>query len=96
MSNEDDQAEELEVLASIFPVEFQLIEGKDKCFTITLAPHPPGGEENHGKIDSIEKIPYTQVASLSLATHLRHSKIHYRYPCNSNQFDAFNFICSLI
>lgn len=41
-----EQNEELEVLASIFPEEFKMLEG-DRSFKILLKPNPDGGD-NHG------------------------------------------------
>lgn len=45
-ANASEQAEELEVLASIFPEEFKLLDG-DRNFKIYLCPNPEGGD-NHG------------------------------------------------
>lgn len=42
----DDQAEEIEVLQSIFPTEFEQLENQNK-FKIHIS---PGGDEVHGKM----------------------------------------------
>lgn len=47
MSNEAEQSEELEVLASIFPEEFQVLED-GHSFKLLLKPNTDGGD-NHGK-----------------------------------------------
>ena len=44
--NIDEQNEELEVLASIYPEEFQLLEN-NRCFKILLKPNPDG-TDNYG------------------------------------------------
>jgi hypothetical protein len=41
-----EQAEELEVLASIYPSEFSFLDG-ERSFKILLKPNPDG-EDNHG------------------------------------------------
>jgi hypothetical protein len=42
----DEQAEEIEVLNSIFPTEFEPI--SKNTFKIRISPNP-GGDDNHGK-----------------------------------------------
>ena len=45
-ANAAEQAEELEVLASIYPAEFKTLDN-DRHFKILLRPNPDG-DDNHG------------------------------------------------
>lgn len=44
---EQEQSDEIEVLQSIFPEEFELVSPSPWTFKIHLVPNP-GGKDNHG------------------------------------------------
>lgn len=57
--NDQQQTEELEVLASIYPAECEVVsaDARPRVLKIHLVPHAPGGDENHVAIALVATLP---------------------------------------